>query len=246
MKPCLWPAGHPVTSLAWCCGSWGPGTPWADALVPLCAVPSCPWGRHHAVPVYRLEQRMAQPGLLHSVPIPSASLGTSPSLCHARWLGCHTLSQWGLRMAPPGPGGSAGPCPQQRPCLGAVCARGDGVLGHRGLLAPRPPSADTAANIPSWLFIFRIPWQGRDCKQLIFSQGHLHPMALLRSHHGVVGCLEPLRTWLTPAPGPGPRSGAMGGSRGHPSSAPCCPQVPARCGGDAQPHRGEGPRASGG
>lgn len=75
----------------------------------------------------------------------------------------------------------------------------DGVLGHRGLLTPHPPSADTAANIPSWLFIFRIPWQGCDCKQLIFSQGHLHPMALLCSHCGVVGCLEPLGTQLTSA-----------------------------------------------
>lgn len=59
---------------------------------------------------------------------------------------------------------------------GVVGAEEDGVPGHRGLLSPCTRSTDAAANIPSWLFIFRIPWQGQDGKQLIFSWGHLHPM----------------------------------------------------------------------
>lgn len=128
MTPCLWPAGHPVASLAWCCGSWGPGMPWEDALVLVCTVPSCPRSWHRAVPVYRLEQRMAEPGLLRSVSIPGASSGTSPSFCHAGWLGCHRLSQRGLCVAPPVPGGSvgvggsAGPCPPAEAVpWGSVC-----------------------------------------------------------------------------------------------------------------------------
>ena len=246
MTPCLRPAGHPVASLARCCGRWGLARrgrmPWCRCV---------PYHRahragNHAVPVCWLEQRLAERGLPCSIPIPGAHPGTSPSLCRAAPIGCRGLGDGGrawlllCQEAPPGR------VHQQRPCPGVVCARGDGVLGRRGLLAPRPPSADAAANIPSWLFIFRIPWQGRDCKQLIFSQGHLHPMALPRSHRGVAGCPEPLRTRLTPAPGPAPRSGAVGGSRGHPGSALCRPQVPARRGGDAQPHRGEGPGAGGG
>lgn len=194
--------------------------------MPVCTVPSCPRARHCAVPVHRLEQRTAEPGLPHSILIPGASSGVSPSLCHAGRLGCHRLSRWGPCVAPPVPGGweaLPGHVHRQRLCPGAVRAQGDGVLRHRGLLAPRPPSADAAANIPSWLFIFRIPWQGCDCKQLIFSQGHLHPMALPRSHHGVAGCPEPLGTRLTPAPGWLPARGlweAPVGTRAQPRVVP--------------------------
>lgn len=164
------------------------------------------------------------------------------------WRGCSRVCRWGRAWSPT-PGGSAGPCPS----VGAVsrdatCPGRWGVLGHRGLLAPRPPSADTAASIPSWLFIFRIPWQGCDCKQLIFSQGHLHPMAVPRSHRGVAGCPVPPGDVAPRCGGTvGPRTpGGLAGSCGHPGSALRCPQVPARVGGDAQSYRGEGAGASGG
>lgn len=106
--PRLWPARHPIASLMWCCRSWGPGVLWEGALVLACTVPSCPQGQRRAVLVYQLEQRTAEPGPPRSVPIPGASLGTSPSFCHAGWLGCRRLSCWGPCVAPPVPGGSAG------------------------------------------------------------------------------------------------------------------------------------------
>lgn len=73
-----------------------------------------------------LEQGMAETGLQRSVPIPGASSGTSPSLCHAEWLDCRRLSRWVLCMSPAVPGGSARLCPPVEPWPGR---RGAGAQG---------------------------------------------------------------------------------------------------------------------
>lgn len=158
-------------------------------LQELCAI--LPRSRGRALR-HRQEQGTVVLGLPGSVPVSAAPSGLSPSLCLGLAVSDGVaVAAGGAMRGPPPREALRGRARPWGPCPGMLRAQGDGVLGHRGLLAPRPPSADTAASIPSSLFIFRIPWQGRDCKQLIFSQGHLHPMALPRSHRRVAGCPVP-------------------------------------------------------
>lgn len=134
-----------IPSLAWCCRSWGSGTHWWDAVVLVCAAPSCPRSQHQAVLVYGLEQRLAELGLPHSVPIPSASLGTSPSLCLADGLAAAGLANRGSAAA-------------RRLCWAVSTSRGHALgqrvprdMGCRGTGACSLPVLPVPARPPTFL-----------------------------------------------------------------------------------------------
>lgn len=213
----------------------------SDPVVP--AIPSRPphgaaGAVHHPAPLAWpgtwQEQGLVVLGLPGSVPVSAAPSGSSPSLCLS------LAVSGGLAAAGFASGAVRGPRPRDV-SVGTVSVRGDrvpgrhvpremGCWGHRGLLAPRPPSADTAASIPSWLFIFRIPWQGRDCKQLIFSRGHLHPMAVPRSHRGVAGCPVPPGDVAPRCCGTvGPHFWGLGGLLRAPGLSPAMSPGPCSC-----------------
>lgn len=246
MTPCLHAIGHPIASLAWCCGSWGPGTLWEDALVPACARPSCPWGRHRAVPVHRLEQRWQSQdshapsqSLVHpwacrhpsAVPDGSAAAGSADGA--VRGSSCARR----LYRAMSTSGGCAlGPCvPREMGCHGTG-AFSLLVLTVLTLLPTFLPGCSFSeflgrAATANSLFLARVICTRRFC---------CVPTV------GLWGARSPRGPGSPQTPGLAPCWGAVGGARGQSGSAPCCPQVPARRRGDAQPHHGEGPGASGG
>lgn len=188
--------------------------------------------------------RAPSPYLLHPRAHPHPFASASP--CRVVWL------RQGLPVGPcvvPDPGMCPwGPCPtvgtvsRDATCPGRWGAGGTGACSLPVLPVPTP----LPAFLPGCSFS---EFLGRAATaNSLFLAGVICTRWLCRvPTAGLRGVRCPLGTLLPAAAAPSaPTSGGLAGSCGHPGSALRCPQVPARVGGDAQSHRGEGAGASGG